>query len=102
MQLITSCLTRILSLSSRVGKADKLLHRFLARPKDFRYSELQALLGHFGYKVLKKGKTSGSRVAFVNEKTMHIIRLHRPHSGPNLKTYQLDLVETALREEGHI
>lgn len=85
-----------------MSKAEKLLNRLLSKPTDFSYQELKRLLGGFGYEESTRGKTSGSRVAFVNEKTKHIIRLHRPHPGPNLKTYQLKLVEIALREEGHI
>ncbi len=85
-----------------MNKAEKLLNRFLSKPTDFSYQELKRLLSGFGYEESTKGRTSGSRVAFINEKTKHIIRLHKPHPGPNLKAYQLKLVETALREEGHI
>ncbi len=85
-----------------MSKADKLLTRFSSKPTDFSYQELKRLLGGFGYEESTRGRTSGSRVAFVNEKTKHILRLHKPHPGPNLKVYQLKLVETALREEGHI
>ena len=85
-----------------MSKADKLLTRFLSKPTDFSYQELKRLLGGFGYEESARGRTSGSRVAFINTETRHILRLHKPHPGPNLKAYQLKLVETALREEGHI
>jgi len=80
-----------------MGKADKLLKRFLSKPKDFRYDELKRLLKSFGYKETKSGKTSGSRVAFINQETKHIIRLHKPHPKPVLKQYQLNDIEQELR-----
>lgn len=74
---------------------EKLLNRFLTKPKDFTYDELRKLLRHFGYEEEFLGKTSGSRAAFINKETLHIIRLHKPHPGNELKTYQIDqLIET--------
>jgi len=52
----------------------------------------------FGYEEAATGKTSGSRFAFVNRGTMHIIRLHKPHPNPELKRYQLEEIENALRK----
>lgn len=85
-----------------MGKAEKLLKCFLSKPKDFTFAELKKLLGAFGYEEAKTGKTSGSRVAFINYKTMHIIRLHKPHPRPELKRYQLNDVEDELRKTGVI
>jgi hypothetical protein len=79
-----------------------LLKRFLSRPKDFTYDELKRLLKSFGYKEVKTGKTSGSRVAFINPETRHIIRLHKPHPEPELKQYQINDIEEELRERGLI
>lgn len=81
-----------------MARKAKLLQRFLSRPVDFTYKELASLLNSFGYEEARKGKTSGARVAFVHQESGHIIRLHKPHPKPYLKAYQLDLVETALRE----
>jgi len=69
-----------------MSKKEKLLVRLLQRPKDFSYSELKSLLNGMNYEEFNKGKTSGSRVAFVNEKTNHIIRLHKPHPKNILKS----------------
>jgi len=80
-----------------MGKSEKLLKRFLSKPKDFTYDELRRLLKSFGYEEAKTGKTSGSGVAFINQKTRHIIRLHKPHPKPELKHYQLNDVEEELR-----
>lgn len=85
-----------------MGKADKLLKRFLSKPKDFTYDELKRLLKSFGYEEVKTGKTSGSRVAFINQNTKHIIRLHKPHPKPELKHYQLNDIEEELRKGGLI
>lgn len=81
-----------------MSKADKLLQRFLSKPKDFTFEELRKLLKGFGYEEAKTGKTSGSRVAFINHQTKSVIRLHRPHPYPELKKYQLDHAEEALRK----
>lgn len=46
------------------------------------------------------GKTSGSRVAFINLKTKHIIRIHKPHPGNELKSYQIELIFKELKDQG--
>lgn len=85
-----------------MGKTEKLLKRFLSKPKDFTYAELKKLLRSFGYEEAKTGKTSGSRVVFMNHKTKHIIRLHKPHPRPELKHYQLNDIEDELGKMGVI
>lgn len=85
-----------------MGKAEKLLKRFLSKPKDFTYDELRRLLRGYGYEEDVAGKTSGSRVAFVNYETKHIMKLHKPHPSPYLKRYQLDYIEGALKNKGVI
>jgi len=82
-----------------MSKREKLVNRILSKPKDFRYNELSRLLKYFGYKEIKKGKTSGSRVAFINETKKHIIRLHKPHPKQILKLYQIDYIIDELNKE---
>ncbi|MDQ6758082.1 MAG: type II toxin-antitoxin system HicA family toxin [Bacteroidota bacterium] len=82
-----------------MSKKEKLLTRLLLRPKDFSYAELKSLLNGLSYEEFHKGKTSGSRVAFVNNKTNHIIRLHKPHPKNILKSYQVDLIIEELKKE---
>jgi len=83
-----------------MSQRDKLLERLLAKPKNFTYSEIRTLLKGFGYREAKTGRTSGSRVAFLNDDTQHIIRLHRPHPGNELKRYQLDyLIDELIKME---
>ena len=49
-----------------MSNKEKLIARFLSMPADFHYDELVKLVGYFGFSKMKKGKTSGSRVKFVN------------------------------------
>lgn len=83
-----------------MSRFQKLKERFLSKPSDFSYAELKRFLGGLGYREARTGRTSGSRVAFINDETRHIIRLHRPHGSDTLKRYQQDEVEESLRQEG--
>jgi hypothetical protein len=85
-----------------MSRRDKALRRFLSRPADFRFDEMSRMLKDLGYEEIRSGKTSGSRVAYLNKLTGHIIRLHRPHPGNIVKRYQMELIEGALRAEGLI
>jgi hypothetical protein len=85
-----------------MSRRDKLLRRFLDKPADFRFDEMSRLLKGFGYEEIRSGKTAGSRVAFVNRATGHIIRLHKPHPGKIMRRYQRDFVEEAMRVKGII
>ena len=82
-----------------MSRKEKLLEKFLRKSKTFTYDELTRLLKGFGYQEINIGKTSGSRVAFVNDVTKHIIRLHKPHPAKYLKRYQMDLIEEELRNK---
>ena len=80
-----------------MSKGEKLVKRLITKPNDFTYNELKSLLAHFGYVESQSGKTSGSRVAFINEKDKHIIRLHKPHPGNELKKYQIEQLIEELK-----
>jgi hypothetical protein len=82
-----------------LSRKDKLIARLLSKPKDFTFEELSALLGSFGYQQANLGKTSGSRVAFVDEDGDYI-RLHKPHPRNVLKPYQVEDIIAALQERG--
>ena len=79
---------------------EKLIKRLLTRPKDFTYSELRKLLVSLRYEETQSGKTARSRVAFISSETKHIIRLHKPHPGNELKRYQLDQIIDELKIRG--
>lgn len=78
-----------------MSKKEKLIKHFLSLPSDFHYDEMVILLGHFGYREVKKGKTSGSRVKFLNEEGIPII-MHKPHPSGILKLYQLKQIKEVL------
>lgn len=59
------------------------------------WSEIKYLLNKIGYIESQRGRTSGSRVAFIHKSSKHIIRLHKPHPGNELKDY----VKRAIIEE---
>ena len=80
-------------------KIDKLRTRFLSKPRDFTWSELKALLTGWGFEEFNSGKTSGSRVRFINSNYSDII-LHKPHPNPELKSYQLKQIIIQLKKEG--
>jgi hypothetical protein len=85
-----------------MSKDQKLLMRLLSKPKDFTYNELCRILNSLGYEESQSGKTSGSRVAFIDKSTNHIIRLHKPHPSNELKQYQIELVIEELKSRGLI
>ena len=70
-----------------MSKYDKVLLKLLNRNSTITYQEIKYLLGKLGYEESQKGKTSGSRVAFINVEDKHIMRLHKPHPGNELKDY---------------
>ncbi|NLT48233.1 MAG: type II toxin-antitoxin system HicA family toxin [Clostridiales bacterium] len=85
-----------------MSKKDKLILRLLSKPSDFDFDEARSLLTKLGYREDSRGKTSGSRVAFINDETGHIIRFHRPHPQNQLKYYQIEQLIEELRKQGAI
>jgi|WetSurMetagenome_2_1015567.scaffolds.fasta_scaffold05894_2 hypothetical protein len=85
-----------------MSRLKKLIERLLKKPKDFSFSDLEKMLLFFGYDEIKTGKTSGSRVAYYNSETKHIIRLHKPHPKPILKIYQINYLIEELKKEGFL
>jgi hypothetical protein len=85
-----------------MSKDQKLIARLLSKPKDFTYNELYRVLNLLGYEESQSGKTSGSRVAFIDKSTNHIIRLHKPHPSNELKQYQIELIIEELKSRGLI
>ena len=80
-----------------MSKHKKILKKLLSKSKNLTYNELKTLLGGLGYEEIKLGKTSGSRVAFLNKSTNHLIRLHKPHPDNKLKRYQMNFIEEELK-----
>lgn len=78
-----------------MSKKEKLIARFLTLPSDFHYDEMVKLLGYFDFTEVRKGKTSGSRVKFMNQKGVPIM-LHKPHPTGIMKHYQLKQIKEIL------
>lgn len=83
-----------------MGNLEKLTKRLLSKPKDFTYAELVGLLTKLGYEEDNVGKTSGSRKAFI--RNQHIIRIHKPHPGNEVKGYVIKIVIEELKKENLI
>ena len=82
-----------------MSKLNKLIFKLLNRDSKIAYSEIKYLLGKLGFKETTKGKTSGSRVSYINEKSKHIIRLYKPHPSNELKDYVKKAIILELKEQ---
>ena len=82
-----------------MSKFEKLIDRLQRKPKDFTYEELKTVLTGLGYSESNKGKTSGSRVAFINAETNHILRIHKPHPQNIIKAYALEYIINELKTQ---
>lgn len=78
-----------------MSKLQKTIDKLKNLEQTFTYIELEYLLGKLAYVEKRTGKTSGSRKAFVNRVSLHIIRIHKPHPGNEIKRY----VRTYIIEE---
>lgn len=78
-----------------MSRREKLIARFLTMPSDFHYDEMVKLLGYFDFHEVKKGKTSGSRIKFMDPEGVPIM-LHKPHPTGILKHYQMKQIKEVL------
>ena len=84
-----------------MGTKEKLIERLKRLPTDFTFDEAERLLTLFGYVKSNKGKTSGSRVMFIDEQKRKIL-LHKPHPGNVMKEYSLKKLLMYLYKNGNI
>ncbi len=80
-----------------MSRKEKIIKRLKAKPTDFTYEEAKQVLNIFGFTEYNKGKTSGSKVEFINEHNQKI-ELHKPHPNNILKIYQIKKILTLLEE----
>lgn len=85
-----------------MSRVEKLVNRLKNKPKDFTYEEAKKLLENLGFYEYNKGKTSGSRVAFIHQDSHTKIELHKPHPSHILKTYVVKNLLDKLLEIGVI
>lgn len=81
-----------------MSKKEKIINRLKLKPKDFTYDEAKNVLNIFGFIENNKGKTSGSKVVFINKNNKKV-ELHKPHSSNILKPYQIKIIIDVLKEE---
>lgn len=70
-----------------MGTKEKLVERFKKQPKDFTFEELTRLFRTLGFELSQKGKTSGSRVEFINSEKELSYGAHKPHPDSAIKSY---------------
>lgn len=63
------------------------------------FRELHFLLHKLGYEEKRTGKTSGSRIAYVHKVNKHIIRIHKPHPGNEVKKYVKRYIIIELKKQ---
>jgi len=85
-----------------MGKFDKIIAKLLNSASTITFQELEYILGKLGYSEKKTGKTSGSRKAYINAETKHIIRLHKPHPGNELKKYVKNYIISEFKKQNLI
>ena len=85
-----------------MSKREKLIARLLSNPKDFSFEEAEALLNLLSFERSDKGKTSGSRIMFVNRENNLKILLHKPHPRKELLDYQVKQLAETLKQGGLI
>lgn len=84
-----------------MSKLEKEIERLKSKPKDYTYEEAKSLLNKLGFSEYNKGKTSGSRVRFINKNNVKV-DLHKPHPKNILKSYQIAKILTRLTERGEL
>lgn len=82
-----------------MSKKEKLIKKLKSKPKDFTYEELKILLNYLGFNEYNKGRTSGSRIVFINYNDLSKkIELHKPHPRNIIKTYKIKEIIKLLEE----
>ena len=85
-----------------MSKEEKLKQRLLSIPSNFTINELSTLLVRLGFRVSNKGATSGSRIAFVNDETKDIIRIHKPYPRKEIGKTALKDIINQLNEKKYL
>jgi len=83
-----------------MARSDRLIEEFKQCRGPFPYKDLVRLLAGLGY--VETSTAGGSRRRFVREATGHVIRLHEPHPGNEIKEYMVRQIRALLVERGLI
>ena len=84
-----------------MSQKEKLIQHILNEPQAVTFDEMKKLLGLLGFTMSNKGKTSGSRVAFYDDKGQYIV-LHKPHPQKEMKRYMVIQITEKLKGMGYI
>jgi len=85
-----------------MSKYEKALEKLLSINSILTFQELEYILRKSGYVEKKTGKTSGSRKAYLNHQTKHLIRIHKPHPGNEIKRYIKQYIISEFKKNGVI
>lgn len=85
-----------------MSQKENLILRLKSRPKDFTIAELDSLMSKCGCYKSNRGKTSGSAIAYIHEKTQKMLKIHSPHPQSELKRYAIDCVIDFLERVSEI
>lgn len=84
-----------------MSKKQKNIDKVLSLSVDITFEEIVTFLGYFNYRLVNKGKTSGSRVCFVSNDG-HKIYFHRPHPSNIVKRVYIAEIILSLKKEGKL
>lgn len=83
-----------------MARADRVIEEFRRCRGPFPYKDLVRMLNGLGY--VETSTAGGSRRRFMHRESGHIIRLHEPHPGNEIKEYMVRQIRTVLIERGLI
>jgi hypothetical protein len=75
---------------------DKKMLRFVGKPNDYSFQEMNALLVSLGHHLKKGGTTAGSATVYVNQFGGQPVRFHKPHQHKHFGKETMDSVYTQL------
>lgn len=81
-----------------MGQKEKLIEKMKSKRHSFSFEEAEQLLKLLGYTRSNKGRTSGSRIAYVSDKYPTIL-MHKPHPRKELLEYQIKQLLNILEKE---
>jgi hypothetical protein len=81
-----------------MARADRLIEEFRECRGPFPYKDLVRMLNGLGYS--ETTTAGGSRRRFVHAESGHVIRLHEPHPGNEIKDYMVRQIRATLIERG--
>lgn len=85
-----------------MNKRDKLIKRFKTLPRDFTFDEVESLFMGYGFELVNKGATSGSRIKFYNKTDQIAYIMHKPHPTNIIKGYIMRDILNFLLKNNYI